>query len=329
MPTMNRRRFITLTAAAAGCALAPSIGTAGSPEPVTWRGWALGAEASLTIHHPDRALAGSLVREVVAELGRLEQIFSLYRTDSALSQLNRAGALVAPPPDLVALLEVCRDVWKASGGAFDPTVQPLWTLLAGHFTQEKPDPAGPSPQRLRDAQALSGFEKLVFDRDRIAFTESGMALTLNGIAQGYITDRAVDVLRNGGVEKSLVDMGEIRVLGTRPDNRPWRVGVENGAAADEAEMAMLELEDGAVATSAADGFFFEPAGRFNHLIDPRSGLGAARYRSVTVTAPEAATADAYATAFSLMPVDAVESVTDRNTRMQALLVLPSGDKILF
>src|SRR5690606_35645408 len=98
-------------------------------EPVTWRGWALGAEASLTIHHPDRAVAERLVRRVVAEVERLEQIFSLYRPDSTLSQLNRAGALAAPPSDLVAVLEASGRVWKASSGAFDPTVQPLWKLL--------------------------------------------------------------------------------------------------------------------------------------------------------------------------------------------------------
>lgn len=327
MPMMSRRRFIAVSAAAAGCAFASTLGAAGSPEPVTWRGWALGAEASLTIHHPDRAVAERLVRRVVAEVERLEQIFSLYRPDSTLSQLNRAGALAAPPSDLVAVLEASGRVWKASNGAFDPTVQPLWKLLAEHFSQEKPDPAGPSPDQLRQAVALVGFDKLAFDRDHVVFTRRGMGLTLNGIAQGYITDRAVDILRHGGIEKSMVDMGEISALGTRPDKRPWRVGIANLAAGEE-EMAMLELEDQAVATSAADGFLFEPEGRFNHLIDPRTGLGAARYSSVTVIAPEATTADAFATAFSLMTREAVAKVLTSETELQAQLVDPNGVRVL-
>lgn len=224
---LSRRRFIAISAAAVGCSLMISGARASAAsEVVTWRGQALGAQALLVIHHHDRAAAERLVREVVAEVERLEQIFSLYRPDSALSQLNRVGALAAPPPDLVTLLEASREVWELSEGAFDPTVQPLWRLLAEHFSRPSADPAGPPAARLQYALALVGFDKLVFSQDRIAFARRGMALTLNGIAQGYITDRAVEVLRQGGIGKSMVDMGEIRALGTRPDGSPWRVGIE-------------------------------------------------------------------------------------------------------
>lgn len=314
---LDRRRFIAISAAAAGCALVP-VRAGADPEPVTWRGQALGAEASLTIHHRDRAAAERLVREVVAEVARLEEIFSLYRADSALSELNRLGALAAPPADLVALLAASREAWELSGGAFDPTVQPVWTLLAEHFSRPGAEPAGPSREKLGDALALVGFDKLAFSRDRIAFGRSGMALTLNGIAQGYITDRAVDLLRRGGIEKSLVNMGEIRGLGTRHDGSPWRVGIE-GHAADAAVAAMLEIEDEAVSTSSADGFLFDAGGRFSHILDPRSGAAPRLYRAVTVIAPDATSADALSTAFSLMRPDAVERAVAARGGLRVLL----------
>ncbi|WP_419695574.1 FAD:protein FMN transferase [Mesorhizobium muleiense] len=286
---------------------------------MSWDGQALGASASMTVHHHDRAAAEMLVKQAVAEVARLERVFSLYRQDSALSELNRIGALAAPPPEFVAILERSRVVWELSGGAFDPTVQPLWTLLASHFGGADPDPAGPSQTRLHEALVLVGFGNVLFSKNRIAFARRGMALTLNGIAQGFITDRVVELLRDGGVTKSLIDIGEIRALGNRPDGRPWKVGVEN-APGDKNPLTVLDVEDKAVATSSADGFRFDDASRFSHLIDPRSGRGAQLYRSVAVVAPDATMADAFSTAFSLLPPDAVRGIVANQPGLQVRLL---------
>jgi thiamine biosynthesis lipoprotein len=317
---LSRRRFISITASAAGLGLLPAgAATKAAVQTVTWEGQALGASASLTIHHHDRATAGLLVKQAVVEVARLERIFSLYRADSALSELNRMGALATPPPELVALLEKSRVVWELSGGAFDPTVQPLWTLLARHFGGANPDPAGPPEAKLREFLDLVGFGNVLFSDDRIAFARRGMALTLNGIAQGFITDRIVDMLRRGGVTKSLVDMGEIRATGSRPDGGPWKVGVER-APGDAGLFTILEIEDNAVATSSPDGFRFNDRSRFSHLIDPRSGLGASLYLGVTVLAPDATTADAFSTAFSLLQPDAVRRIVAEWPGLRARLL---------
>src|SRR5690606_9395837 len=99
-------------------------------------------------------------------------------------------------------------------------------LYARHFSAAGADPAGPSHEQHREALALVGFDKIRFSRDRVSFSRAGMALTFNGIAQGYITDRVVDLLREGGIASSLVDMGEIRTLGVKPDKAPWTVAVD-------------------------------------------------------------------------------------------------------
>ncbi|MCR6630570.1 MAG: FAD:protein FMN transferase [Magnetospirillum sp.] len=138
---MKRRRFLAITAAAG--ALAASPARAFHLDPVEWRGTALGAAASLTIHHEDRDVALALLARCEAELARLEAIFSLYHPDSALVRLNRDGRLDGPPLDLLGLLGTAGRVWHLSGGAFDPTVQPLWELYARHFSQPGADPAGP------------------------------------------------------------------------------------------------------------------------------------------------------------------------------------------
>ena len=142
-PRLSRRRFIGITAAAAGLSLVP-FGRAARAEAhlVTWRGQAMGAVATLQVHHHDRAAADAWSKRSLAEVRRLEAVFSLYREDSALVALNRQGILVAPPADLVAVLAECRRCWELTGGAFDPTVQALVDSLPGPLLQVRCGPAG-------------------------------------------------------------------------------------------------------------------------------------------------------------------------------------------
>jgi thiamine biosynthesis lipoprotein len=326
-PHLSRRRFIGISAAAAGLSLLPLGRQAKAQvELVRWQGQAMGAVASLQIHHPDRAVARGLIERSLAEMHRLERVFSLYRDDSALSLLNRQGALVAPPTDLVMLLADCRRYFELTSGAFDPTVQALWGLYRDHFSRPDADPQGPPAQALRAALARVGFEQVSFNADRIMLPRRGMALTLNGIAQGFATDCVVNLLRSEGIESRLVDMGESRALGWRPDGAPWRVGVADPDQPDRPG-ATLEVVDQAVATSGAYGFQFDSAGRFNHLFDPRTGACAHLHRSVTVTMPTAAAADALSTAFSLLAPADIERALRRLGEGRVGIVAASGKRL--
>lgn len=327
-PRLSRRRFIGVTAAAAGLGLVP-LGRAPRADThlVTWHGQAMGAMATLRVHHHDRTAAERLVERSLAEVRRLEQVFSLHREDSALATLNRLSVLVAPPADLVALLGESRRWWELTGGAFDPTVQALWVLYRDHFSRPDADPEGPPESALREALERVGFDQVIFDANRIALPRRGMGLTLNGIAQGYVTDRIVDLLRAGGIESSLIDMGEARALGSRPSGEPWRVGI---ADPDHPEQVTdtLEAIDNAVATSGSYGFRFEPSGRFNHLLDPRTGTCAKLHRSVTAVMPTATAADALSTAFSLLPPDDIRHTVQRLGEGKVHLITASGKTIM-
>ncbi len=309
--SITRRRAICIMAATAGLPLIPFGGTAfAAVEPTIWKGQALGAPTTLVLIHPDRPKAEMLIRRVVAEVDRLESVFSLYRESSALSELNRRGALAMPPPELVAVLDAGRNAWEATDGVFDPSVQPLFALYARHFARSEAMASGPSAEELEQALALTGFNEVLVNPDRIAFAKPGMALTLNGIAQGYVTDQVVALLRDAGIESSLVDMGETRAIGGQPDGSPWRVGVAE-TQSDAAAETVLPLFNKAVATSAFSGFRFDPAGRFSHILDPRRGSVPPLYRRVSVIAPDATRADAYSTAFSLMDRARIDMVLAR------------------
>lgn len=320
----TRRRVLAIGATAAGLSLLPRRLLRAEGVPVrVWRGVALGADASLTIAHPDPAEADRLIALSLEEVSRLERVFSLYRPDSALRRLNRDGRLEAPPTDLVRLLAQAAAFGRNTGGAFDPTVQPLWQLYAGHFTRPSADPAGPPAGSVRAARALVDVRALRVEPDRIAFGAKGMAVTLNGIAQGYITDRVTERLKAEGMEHVLVDMGELRALGPHPSGRPWTVGLADPADPDRTA-GTLELADGALATTGGYGTRFDAAGRFTHLFDPASGACAAHWRAVTVQAPDATMADALSTALSVVPEDRVPAILAAYPGVTARFTHPDG-----
>lgn len=281
MLPLSRRRFILISAAvlAAGRARA-------APPVRRWTGVALGAPASIILAHPEPEPIVAAVRD---EIARLEAIFSLYRADSAIARLNRDGALGSPPLELVECLGIAAAVHSATNGAFDPTVQPLWRAYAEAFASGR----APDAAALAAARERIGWTALEVSPARIAFTRRGMALTLNGIAQGYIADRVTRLLEAQGLRDILVDAGELRALGGTPEGGDWTVRLPDGRSTG--------LRNRALATSAPLGTVFDAAGRVGHILDPRSGQPApATGRSVTVTAPTAALADALSTALCLL-----------------------------
>ncbi|HQU69359.1 MAG TPA: FAD:protein FMN transferase [Albidovulum sp.] len=293
---LTRRRFLTVSAAA--LTLAP-MARAGEVQVYTWTGIALGARATIRLAHPE---AAAITARAAAEIDRLEDVFSLYREGSALMRLNAAGRIDAPPPELLECLSLAGAVHRATGGLFDPTVQPLWALWAERAA------AGtrPTTSELASARAFGDWSDLRLDADAITL-RPGMALTLNGIAQGYIADRIATLLEADGLTDILIDTGEMRALGGHPDGGAWPVTLAEGGE--------VPLRARALATSAPLGTVFDAAGRMGHILNPMTGEPAAPvWRAVSASAPSAALADALSTAACLIPTRAgIDEAADRFT----------------
>ncbi len=316
---LTRRRLIAISAAfvgggavaaKAGLSTGSRTGKAAGPARL-WTGQALGARASIRLVHPD---ADAVARRVAAEIDRLEDILSLYRPDSALCRLNRTGSLDAPPFELLDCLSLAGLVHRESGGRFDASIQPLWALWAQNAAAGR----GPGRQALAETLARTGWSRVAYDAGR-ATLASGMALTLNGIGQGYVADRVAALLEAERLTDILVDTGELRALGGLPGAAidpatGWPVRLESGG--------RVSLRQRALATSAPLGTTFDEAGQHGHILDPATGMPAAlRWRSVSVSAPSAAIADALATAACLMPDrPAIEAMIGRfdGARLEAL-----------
>lgn len=297
MSRFSRRTLLIAAGAmaAVGTSSMPRVAGAGARAPLRrWRGTALGADASILMAHEDTAVADGVLRHCLREVRRLETVFSLYRADTALSRLNRTGDLREPPLELVELLSVAADLWRSTGGAFDPTVQALWTVSAQAAAERRPVRRAEIETALR----LVGFDRVEIAADRIRFGRPGMACTLNGIAQGYIADRIADRLRAAGFDHVLVDLGEVRAVGEHPEGRPWRIAV------DRAPDLSVLLDDRAAATSLGAATPLTADGLRNHLFDPRTGASPDPRQGITVTAGRAVLADGLSTALALLePAD--------------------------
>jgi len=324
-PLLSRRRFISISAAAAGLGLIGHSVKAGQEgELRIWRGEVLGAQAEMKIHHPDEKEGERLITLAVTELRRLERQFSLYYDQSELLLLNRTGLLEAPSIDFIELLTLSHHFSELTGGLFDPTVQPLWNLYLSHFSRKDADAAGPEPKDLRAALDLVGMRHVIFNEDRVVLGRKGMGLTFNGIGQGYITDKVVALLRQNGIERSLIDLGETRAIGPRPDGTPWRIAIADPVRAD-AIMTTLSIADRALATSGGYGFRFDTNGRFNHIFNPVNGLSANRYASVSIVHDNATAADALATAACLMPGEKIGPLLSAAGGGEAYVIKHSGE----
>jgi thiamine biosynthesis lipoprotein len=294
---ISRRRFIAITAAASAL---PRAAFARELQTFTWHGVALGAEASLTLQHHDKAEAADAINACLAEVARLEGIFSLFRPDSALQQLNTNGRLEGAPADLRLLLAETLRLSEDTGGAFDPTIQPLWSLYARHFSTQPDALIGPDAHDIAAARRLVDWRRVAIDGSTIRLLDPGMAVTLNGIAQGYITDKVGDLLKARGFEHVLVNMGEQLALGAKWDGSAWQVAITDPVQPGRT-IATLPLSSGAIATSGGYGCGFDKAGRFTHILDPETGEPAHNWSSITALAARATTADGLSTALSAAP----------------------------
>jgi len=268
--------------------------------PLRWQGTAMGAPASLVLHHDgDVARAQAALTATLAEVSRLEDMFSLFRADSVLSQLNRTGRVNHAPAEFVALLRTSLDMAALSGGLFDPSIQPLWALYFDHFVV-RGNTQPPTAEQIELARAMVNWRDVRQVGSEVTLARAGMGLSFNSIGQGFITDRCCEVLRAYGFSQVLVDMGELRAMAAKPDGSAWQIGLADPRD-PKRSLHTLSVIDQAVATSGGYGTMLDAAGLYTHLINPHTGGTAPAFESVTVVAPTATQANALSTTLALVP----------------------------
>jgi len=268
----------------------------------------MGVGFKVVLYAGDQSAANRAARKALDRVAELNQRLSDYLDESELNKLCRAYDKDAGPgpaegisvsDDLFHIIDHSQQLAAQSQGAFDITVGPLVRQWRRARRQEKL----PSPDRLTDALAVTGYHNLLLDRQkhRVRLLKPGMQLDLGGIAKGYAADEALAVLKREGITRALVGAaGDIAASDPPPGEAGWRIGVAP-LDAEAAPSRYLRLAGRACSTSGDAFQFVEIAGkRYSHLVDPKTGLGLVGRMSVTVVAPASITSDSVASAVCVL-----------------------------
>lgn len=281
----------------------------------------MGTLVTLTVVHPDPAAAGGMIADGFAEMERLENVLSRHRRGSALGRLNAHGVLTAAPSELLTVMAEALRLADATDGAFDPTILPVLKAYRRGFEATGGPPTSDVVDR---ALRLVGYQGVEMEGARIALEKPGMAVTLDGIAKGFIVDRCVDLLVAQGAERVLVDAGgDIATSGEGSAREPWTIAVQDPHQPDH-EAGLVRLGGDAVATSGDYQNSFTRDRRLHHIIDPRTGRSPEETSSVSVVAPTAMKADGLSTAVMVLGPGPGVAFVDRTSDAEALVVTKGG-----
>jgi len=283
---------------------------------------AMGVDFSIVLYGAEKGAANSAAAAALDRVTLIDSICSDYQADSELRRLcarAKAGKAMPVSGDLARVLQRSQQVAKLTGGAFDVTVGPLTKLWRRARRQKKLPPA----DRFRQARMLVGHRLLEVDGPvrQVTLKRAGMRLDLGGIAKGYAVDRAMEVLARHGFTRAMVDgSGDLAVGDPPPGRTGWKVEVESLGSPGR-RPPVLELSNTAIATSGDTYQSVTIDGRrYSHILDPRTGLGLTTRSSVTVIAADATTADALASAISVMGPVAGQKLIEKTRGVESLFV---------
>lgn len=247
----------------------------------------------------DSLKAAGIAQDVFARIDTLNAVFSDWLPESELNRLCQKagnGEVIPVSAELFDIIRLSKKFSKKSAGAFDITVGPLTRLWRrSRSLKELPDSV-----HLAEATAKVGWANMdVFPRRyAIRLKKPGMGLDLGGIAQGWTADDCLNLLKRRGIYRAMVDAGGDIALGKAPPGeKGWKIEIPTSSGVPQ----ILYLQHCGITTSGATYRYLELNGkRYSHIIDPRTGMAMTHHTLVTVLAPNATIADAWATAVSVL-----------------------------
>jgi len=254
----------------------------------------------LYANDPEAANGGA--QAALDRIHALNAVFSDYEPTSEMRRLWATageGKAVPVSDDLWQVLTRAYELSERSEGAFDVTIGPMIRI----WRRARDLHELPSPQKIEQARQLVGYRLMRLDAQcrAVELTKAGMRLDLGGIAKGYAAEEALAVLRKQGLSRAMVHAGGDISLGDPPPDKPgWIVGIappQSGAR----PIFYLSLSRSSIATSGDTMQYTMIEGRrYSHIVDPKTGIGLTDHSSVSVVAPDGATADALATAVAVL-----------------------------
>ncbi|PKO99631.1 MAG: thiamine biosynthesis protein ApbE [Bacteroidetes bacterium HGW-Bacteroidetes-8] len=278
-------------------------------------------------HSDDKGVAlDSLVEGI---LKNIDLSLSVYNKESLITKINNGEDLEVDSL-FRNVFNRSYEIYKISGGLFDVSAAPLFNIWGFGFKNKM----SITKERVDSAMQLTGMDKISIENSKVIRTISNITLNFNAIAQGYTADVIASEFEKLGIINYLIEVGgEIFCKGVNPKGKKWSVGIDrpvDGSMIQGEDLQdILLLSGGGLATSGNYRKFYEEDGqKYSHTINPLTGYPAKEnILSATVTAPDAMTADAYATWFMVAGVEKAIEIIESDPTIEGYLVYSQGEAV--
>lgn len=248
--------------------------------------------------------ANQYLNAAQGEIERIERLISSWDANSQTAEINRQAGIkpVKVAKELYDLIARSIEISKITQGAFDisyAALDPVW------FFDGRMKAVPSESERLKSVQNI-GFKYLVLNakEQTVYLPKKGMKIGFGAIGKGYAADATKKLMKSLGVSSGIINAsGDLTSWGKKPDGTDWQVGISNPENPAKV-FSWFPVRDAAVATSGNyEKYVILEGKQYSHIMDPRTGMPVSGIKSVTVFAPKAELADAFATAVFIMGID--------------------------
>ncbi len=282
----------------------------------------MGTRAKVEFESDSPELAEQLLKQVVFEMNRVDQLMSPYKPASELSILNQTAAkgYVKISKELFNLLVKSESYSKLTQGAFDVTFSSVGYLY-DYRKQSKPD-----AKTIKALKSSINYQsiQLKAETSEVKFVDENTKIDLGGIAKGHAVDQCIELLKRHGIKNAFVSAGgDSRVIGSKGD-RLWYIGIRHPRDAEKL-IVNMPLQEVAISTSGDYERFFEQNGiRYHHIIDPNTGDSARSSQSVTILADTSVDADALSTSIFILGPEKGMAMINQLPNVSAVIIDKNG-----
>jgi thiamine biosynthesis lipoprotein len=283
---------------------------------------AMGTFVSMTLLHSSKDQAQEAMERAFEEINRLSALMSRYDQSSAVAFVNKEGRVPDLPPEVVQVVSQALRYYDLTYGAFDITVKPVVDLFQEKLGGDRK--VWPTESEIKDLLKLVDARKVELHGNSLHFKEPGMGITLDGIAKGFIVDRASGLLTAQGIENHLINAGgDIRTRGSKQGGKSWTVAIEDPLKRKHYP-DIVQMKDGAIATSGNYEVYFDQEKMFHHIVDPKTGFSPHLSTSVSIMAETTTEADALSTSVFVMGPGKGTHFIDALPACQSLVIAKDG-----
>lgn len=288
----------------------------------------MGGRFDITIIANDSLLAEQNIDAVIAEITRIENLISDWKSDSQVSAVNQNAGIkpIKVDREVFELAQRAIKLSEITNGGFDVSfaaMDRIWKF-DGSMTEM------PSAEAIKKSVEKVGYKNIILDstESTIFLKLKGMKIGFGALGEGYATDKCRAMMLAKGIKAGIINgSGDMSTWGKQINGDDWKIGITNPFDPEKL-LAVVPLKQGAVTTSGSyEKFVVFDGKRYSHIINPATGYPATGLCSVTVFGPNAETANGLSTSMMVLGQTEGLLLLQKHPEYSCLMITDKGKVI--